>query len=79
MKKIPEHIQKSIEQAAEHYAKANEQLILIKSWMEDMYGEVAINDNGIRDTIVTYIEQSNNPQKAIENLSVLLDKYLMKE
>lgn len=62
--------------SARCYEKARANQKLIEKWIEEHYGEDAINDDGIRDAMVGSVEQSNNPISAIKEIeSILESKY----
>ncbi|OPH61811.1 hypothetical protein BC351_00800 [Paenibacillus ferrarius] len=75
MTNIPNEIQEAIKNSAKYHEKAKEQHAVLKTWIQNNFGESAIDDDIIRDTIVNLIEQANDPLGAIRILESALDNY----
>lgn len=75
MEGLPKYIIEAIKKSAKYHKKAREQQKVFETWIQENFGEDAINDDGIRDAIIDRIEQSNDPEGAIENIVNILDEY----
>lgn len=70
---FPQYIKDAVIASAKYHEKARAKQKIIEEWIEDNYGEEAINHDGIRDTLIDCVEQCNNPETAIKRIRSILE------
>lgn len=78
MVKIPKHIQNAMNKSAQYHQKARDHQSIFETWIEVNYGEEVLCDDGIRDTIIDAIEQSNNHGEAVSKISTMIEELVNK-
>ncbi|MFD1707680.1 MULTISPECIES: hypothetical protein [Siminovitchia] len=74
--KLPKHVKEALAKSADNYQVARKQQLIFQEWVEKNFGEEAINHDNVRDAIVNWVEQTNNPHIAIKQLESELDDFM---
>lgn len=66
---VPKKVQEAIREAAKYREIARKHEGIIEAWLEKIKKQ---DDDGFRDVLIDYVEQTNNPENAIEMFEILL-------
>jgi hypothetical protein len=71
--RFPKYIQEAFIKSANYHQKARHTQSIFENWISENYGEEVIEHDGVRDTIIDAIEQSNNPYEAMERIKEIIE------
>lgn len=74
MVKIPKYVQDAIKKSANYHAEARRQQGIFEKWIQEKYGLEILENDSIRDTIIDCVEQSYNPNEAIEMIVNIIER-----
>jgi len=74
---FPKYVQNAFIQAAKFHEKSRKYQNEFEDWIKKNYGEKAILDDGVRDAIIDCVEQSNDPETAMEDIKEVIEEELL--
>lgn len=69
MSEIPKKVQEAIRKAAHYHEIARKHQAVIEAWLEKIGKQ---EDDSFRDVLIDTVEQTNNPDDAIEMFEIML-------